>query len=210
MTPHIYRGRGVYWGSEVFDLIVSWAVLTFSFALVMQHDLRLLHISLLYSSVGVGTAFLFHELAHREVAKAYDLVARYRAWYLGLMITLAIALLNIAVRLPILFAAPGAVIIYAYWGRVDPHTELRIAEAGPLMNIALGVGAWLLLTVVPVEAFVARELIYYVARINAWLAFFNILPLPPLDGSRIFRRSLIEWSVIFIVSVVMLRLIVRP
>lgn len=208
MSPYLYRSKGLYWGSEVFDLIISWVILSFSFAVAMRPDLRLLHVSLLYSSVGVGTAFLLHELAHREVARTYELTARYRAWYLGLMVTLAVALLNVVVRLPILFAAPGAVVIYGYWGRVDPRAELRIAESGPLMNIALSIATWLLLNVMPAGALAARELIYYVARINAWLAFFNLLPLPPLDGFKIFRRSLIEWLVIFVVSVVTLRLLI--
>lgn len=207
MSSFVYRGRGVYWRSEVFDLLTSWALLSFSFALFMRPDLGQLPLSLLYSSVGVGSAFVLHELAHREVAKKYGLAAGYRAWYLGLVVTLAVALLNTLVRLPILFAAPGAVVIYGYWGHVSPRAELRIAEAGPLTNIALSVVARLILTATPAGALATRELIYYIARINAWIAFFNMLPLPPLDGFKVLKRSPIEWIAIFAACVVMLRLI---
>ncbi|MEM0474124.1 MAG: hypothetical protein QXN79_04750 [Zestosphaera sp.] len=208
MTYLVYRNRSLYLRvrSEVFDLIVSWAVLSFSFALFMSSGLERLPLSLVYSLVGVGSAFILHELAHRQVARAYDLEARYRAWYLGLLITLTIALVNVVVRLPVLFAAPGAVVIYGYWGHVNPLAELRVAESGPLTNIAVGIVAWVVLLSIPPTP-VLTDVLYYVMRINAWIAFFNLLPLPPLDGSKIFRRSLIEWLVIFVASVVVLRLV---
>ncbi|MEM2681948.1 MAG: site-2 protease family protein, partial [Zestosphaera sp.] len=164
-----------------------------------------LPLSLVYSSVGVGSAFILHELAHRQVARAYDLEARYRAWYLGLLITLAIALINTVAKLPVLFAAPGAVVIYGYWGHVNPLAELRVAESGPLTNIAVGITTWVVLMTIPSTPIVT-DVLYYVMRINAWIAFFNLLPLPPLDGFKIFRRSLIEWVVIFVASVAVLRL----
>ncbi|MEM0348221.1 MAG: hypothetical protein QW036_03395 [Zestosphaera sp.] len=207
MTYLVYRNRGFYFRlrSEVFDFFASWVVLSFSFALFMSPGPERLPLSLVYSSVGVGSAFILHELAHRQVARAYDLEARYRAWYLGLLITLAIALINTVAKLPVLFAAPGAVVIYGYWGHVNPLAELRVAESGPLTNIAVGITTWVLLMTIPSTPIVT-DVLYYVMRINAWIAFFNLLPLPPLDGFKIFRRSLIEWVVIFVASVAVLRL----
>ncbi|MFN3268769.1 MAG: hypothetical protein ACK416_05885, partial [Zestosphaera sp.] len=150
MTYLVYR-RGFYLRvrSEVLDLIVSWVILSFSFALFMNSGFEKLFLSIAYSSVGVGSAFILHELAHRQVARAYGLEARYRAWYLGLLITLAVALINATIKLPILFAAPGAVVIYGYWGRVNPTAELRVAESGPLTNIAVGIAGWVILQTVP-------------------------------------------------------------
>ncbi|MEO3993210.1 MAG: site-2 protease family protein [Desulfurococcaceae archaeon TW002] len=208
MSYLVYRNRSFYFRvkSEVLDFLISWVVLSFSFALFMRSGLDKLLLSLAYSSVGVGSAFILHELAHRQVARAYGLEARYRAWYLGLLITLAVALINAAVRLPVLFAAPGAVVIYRYWGRVDSVAELRVAESGPLTNIAVGIAAWIaFLAMSPTLVF--TEVLYYIMRINVWIAFFNLLPIPPLDGSKIIRRSLIEWVIIFIISVVTLKLL---
>ncbi len=191
--------------SEVLDLLISWVVLSFSFAIFMSSGLERLPLSIAYSSVGVGSAFILHELAHRQVAKAYDLEARYRAWYLGLLVTLAIALINAAVKLPILFAAPGAVVIYGYWGHVNPIAELRVAESGPLTNIAVGITTWVILLTIPPTP-ILTDMLYYVMRINSWIAFFNLLPLPPLDGFKILKRSPIEWVLMFIVSLVVMRL----
>lgn len=203
----VYRGRGLYlrMRSEVFDLLLSWAVLSFSFAIFMSSSLERLSLSIAYSSVGVGSAFILHELAHRQVARVYGLEARYRAWYLGLLVTLAVALINAAVRVPVLFAAPGAVVIYGYWGRVSPVAELRVAESGPLTNIAVGIAVWVALLTTPPTP-VLRDLLYYVMRINSWIAFFNLLPLPPLDGFKILKRSPIEWLVMFVASIAVLRL----
>lgn len=203
----VYRNRGLYlrMRSEVLDLLISWVVLSFSFAIFMSSSFERLPLSIVYSSLGVGSAFILHELAHRQVAKAYDLEARYRAWYLGLLVTLAIALINAVVKLPILFAAPGAVVIYGYWGRVNPVAELRVAESGPLTNIAVGIVAWVALLATPPTPIITDSL-HYIMRINSWIAFFNLLPLPPLDGSKIFKRSFVEWVIMFVVSVLVLRL----
>lgn len=208
MTYLVYR-RGFYLRvrSEVLDLLISWVVLSFSFALFMNSGFGKLFLSIAYSLVGVGSAFILHELAHRQVARTYGLEARYRAWYLGLLITLAMALINAATKLPILFAAPGAVMIYGYWGRVNPIAELRVAESGPLTNIAVGIAGWVILQTVPSTP-ILTELLHYVVRINTWIAFFNLLPVPPLDGSKIIRRSLIEWVIIFVISIAALRLLV--
>jgi Zn-dependent protease len=202
-----YRSRWLYLRvrSEVLDLLISWVVLSFSFAIFMSSSLERLPLSIAYSSVGVGSAFILHELAHRQVAKAYDLGARYRAWYLGLLVTLAIALINAVVKLPILFAAPGAVVIYGYWGHVNPVAELRVAESGPLTNIAVGIATWVILLATQPTP-ILTDVLYYVMRINSWIAFFNLLPLPPLDGFRILRRSSVEWVLMFVVSIVILRL----
>jgi len=207
MPYSAYRSRSPYLRvrSEVFDLLLSWAILSFSFAVFMSSSLKRLPVSIAYSSVGVGSAFILHELAHRQVARAYDLEARYRAWYLGLLVTLATALINAAVKLPILFAAPGAVVIYGYWGRASPAAELRIAESGPLTNIAVSIVAWVALLATPPTP-VLMDLLYYLMRINSWIAFFNLLPLPPLDGFKILKRSLIEWLVMFVASIAVLRL----
>ncbi|MEM3983774.1 MAG: hypothetical protein QW630_04545 [Sulfolobales archaeon] len=66
--------------------------------------------------------------------------------------------------------------------------------------------AWVVLLSIPLTP-VLTDILCYVMRINAWIAFFNLLPLPPLDGSKIFRRSLIEWLVIFVTSATVLRLV---
>lgn len=72
--------------------------------------------------------------------------------------------------------------------RGHPRGPLLVALAGPAANLSLAVLATALgvLPPWPVSAF-PRVLLQF-AWFNALLAFFNLLPLPPLDGSHIVRE----------------------
>jgi Zn-dependent protease/CBS domain-containing protein len=73
-----------------------------------------------------------------------------------------------------------------------PKDELRIALAGPLTSIALGLvfGAiWYLLS--PQFEFV-RAIAFWLGLINMSLAAFNLIPGFPLDGGRVLR-SILWW-----------------
>jgi len=62
--------------------------------------------------------------------------------------------------------------------------ELKVAAAGPLSNIALAVifGLVLRFSVLPGAA---TEIIVYLVSINLVLALFNLIPIAPLDGSKV-------------------------
>ena len=63
---------------------------------------------------------------------------------------------------------------------------------GPLANIAIAVFFALAVRFAPFwavslgsSAFAALELMTMIAVINLWLAAFNLIPVPPLDGSKV-------------------------
>lgn len=72
------------------------------------------------------------------------------------------------------------------------YGEAKVAAAGPAMNIAIAIiFAVLLRLSEPLalnEAF--QSLTAYIIFINILLAFFNMLPIPPLDGSKILSALL--------------------
>jgi Zn-dependent protease len=63
---------------------------------------------------------------------------------------------------------------------------ILVSAAGIVTNLLLAFCAlflYRLLTLTPTS--IAAQLLYYFARINILLAAFNLIPLPPLDGSKI-------------------------
>jgi Zn-dependent protease len=99
--------------------------------------------------------------------------------------------------LPYLFGRGGAVFGYAKPMPVNP-TNLRspdrqmmtIALVGPLTNFVLAVfGALVFRFLGPTGGLIADFLLIWIT-LNVILAVFNLLPIPPLDGSKVVARFL--------------------
>lgn len=74
-----------------------------------------------------------------------------------------------------------------------PGAEFRIAIAGPLTSLGLAAlfgSLWLLDQAIP---YLAAPSIW-LARINLFLALFNMIPGFPLDGGRVLRAAIWQWS----------------
>lgn len=67
--------------------------------------------------------------------------------------------------------------------------EFRIAIAGPLVSLLLGVGFLLLPALLPFATYVDGVL-FWLGSINLALLVFNLLPAFPLDGGRVLRSLL--------------------
>jgi len=182
--------------SEVFDLLISYLLLVLLFSGFNPAMIK-------YSAFAVLTAFLFHELAHRFVARGYGYRAFYRRWDTGMLMALLIA---VATKLltgsTLIFAAVGAVQIYAPYDYNIEETFGKIALAGPLTNVLLGATFLLYVRFVSYSPLLAMA-----ASINLWLAFFNLLPFPPLDGSKVVRWNAGIWALAIGISYVLYRLL---
>ncbi|MBN3037669.1 MAG: site-2 protease family protein [Candidatus Diapherotrites archaeon] len=134
----------------------------------------------------LGVGFVAHELSHRAVAKRFGCFAFYRAWVPGLMLALGLAVMTGG---RFLFAAPGAVHI---GGRhLTPRQSAMVSLAGPGMNLLVGL-VFLMLTTS--STFLVRQVASVGAYINFFLAFFNLIPFPPLDGSKIINWNVGVWG----------------
>lgn len=64
--------------------------------------------------------------------------------------------------------------------------ELVIALAGPLSNLILAILVALIIRFIPLPIS-ATEILYILIQINLVFMIFNLFPIPPLDGSAIFK-----------------------
>src|SRR5271157_232206 len=207
--------------SELVDLLLSFVVLTVAFSMVSGiHGVTTIgninfpdQNTLIVIGVGVGTGFLLHELAHKFVAQRYGYRAEYKASMFGLILTFIMA-----ITIHIVFAAPGAVMIRkasystpqstyeynendnAYWDNLEKKIggeDLWISLAGPMTNIIL-VAFFFSLLVSGVLSGIPLliEAASYAIYINLMLAAFNLIPIDPLDGGKIFRGNALMWMVV--------------
>ena len=188
-------------GKEIRDLIISFIVIALGFTILYSNG-DYSHVTLIFPIVmiGVGAGFIFHELGHKFVAMHYGYYAEYELWPTGLLIALASSFFGF------IFAAPGAVVIYSQG--MDEKTNGLISIAGPLVNIALGLIFFLILgslgNYVYTETGAIVQLICVLGtRINFFLAAFNLLPIPPLDGSKVMSWSVPIWLISFAVVAIL-------
>lgn len=103
--------------------------------------------------------------------------------------TLIFPFLLIIMRAGIIFGWAKPVPINPYYLK-DPKRDLMwVGAAGPLSNIGMAVILAILLRFIG-GASVISQFIAFGVMINLLLAFFNLIPIPPLDGSRIVQGFL--------------------
>ena len=150
--------------------------------------------------VATATGFIIHEMGHKFVAIKRGYVAHFRLWTWGLLLTLFTA---VGTGGSFLFGAPGAVYIapaaavgygygysWSYRSTDEEHENMIISAAGPGINLAFALGFLALLLVVGLGAGFLSIVGFFGFELNVGLGSFNMLPVPPLDGSKIFRKSI--------------------
>ncbi|MFG6319709.1 MAG: site-2 protease family protein [Clostridia bacterium] len=166
--------------------------------------------SLILTLPAVIIAITFHEFAHAWMAdKLGDTTPRYQ----GRLTLNPLAHLDPIGSILLIFAHVG-------WGKpvqINPNNftsnksrsacEALVSLAGPAMNFIIAIILTLvsmLLSALAPQTFLYSYagnligiLIYMTITVNIGLGVFNLIPLPPLDGEKIFRHILpyraVEW-----------------
>ena len=123
-------------------------------------------------------AVILHELAHKFAAISFGLSAHFYILWEGLGLGVFLKLINS----PFLIIAPGYVGIQA---GATALQDMLISFAGPATNLILFLIAHLILTRAMSLTRIQAIGLMLTKRINLILFIFNMLPIPPLDGSHV-------------------------
>lgn len=199
---------------EQADLFIAWMAISISFAIIFIRGLGRADVftALLFlgiSLVTVGIGFVLHEMAHKFVAIRFGFFAEFRKDPVMLVVAVAMAAL-----VGIVFAAPGATMIYDIRGRGITREENGwISASGPVTNLLLCIPFAALLLSGGVAS-LPGSLITIIGmvgfQVNAMIAAFNMLPFGGLDGKKVLDWNIILFIVLIAAAFGMLLLSLKP
>lgn len=194
-NPNLPKSTKIIYGS-LFVLLMIGVL-----SKVITNPWILLQIAVLIFSVSC------HELAHGYTANRFGDPTARLAGRLTLNPIKHIDLLGILVPIVLIFSGAPFVI---GWAKPVPISYrilkknrfgyFSVSIAGIFVNLFLVFFAATMLKFFPLEIKAYIYLLNFLLRINLVLAVFNLLPIPPLDGSKILESFLDEKGVRFLES----------
>ena len=175
-------GMPVFSMIELRDIAISVAVLTAAFTIIFSRRNMLFSDDTFSNTLWwaivsfflVILSFILHEFAHKFTAQRLGAWSEYRMYPVGLILCLVMSVVGF------LFAAPGVVYIRGY---ITDQMNGKISIAGPAVNIVIS--AISLTLCVIIGHGLSANIFFVLGYLNAFLALFNLLPIPPLDGYKV-------------------------
>ncbi len=138
-------------------------------------------------------SIIIHEIAHGSVADSLgDPTARYAGRlsfnplkHLDFVGSFLVPFFLVITNSSFIIGWAKPVPINPYNFKDQKYGSLKVSLAGPLANIAIALFFGLLIRFSPDLIPGGHNLILYIVFINILLAVFNLMPIPPLDGSHI-------------------------
>jgi Zn-dependent protease len=134
-----------------------------------------------FATMVAAPAIILHELAHKFVAMGFGVEATFELFPFGLILGIFLKLISS----PFLIIAPGYVTIGSEIF-ANAFAYRLIAFAGPLTNLLLwGVSKGILKKAKKLNT-TQKAALMMSKRLNILLFFFNMIPLGPFDGAKVF------------------------
>ena len=208
------------------DLLIAWFCLAVAFTLGISGGIAFvtdftkisvdtLALTFIVAIITVGLSFVLHEMAHKFTAIRYGYWAEFRKNIQMLLIAVVIAVVT-----GIVFAAPAATLINTAGREMTKKENGIIALSGPVTNLILAVPFFICMIVgillggAEISRFTIPGFLFYMGmvglQVNAMLAFFNMLPVGPLDGRKILRWNAVVFVGVIAVSLLLLYISLQP
>jgi Zn-dependent protease len=186
---------------EEFDLFIAWIAISIAFAIIFLRDIgqatlitALLFLGISLFTVGIG--FILHEMAHKFTAIKYGFWAEFRKDNTMLLVAVALAAL-----VGVVFAAPGATVIYDTNGRgISREQNGKISVAGPIVNLILCLPFAALLVYGGGGGDIVSMVGMIGLQVNAMIAAFNMLPVSVLDGKKVFAWNKAVFAIMILAA----------
>ena len=143
---------------------------------------------------GLVIAMTFHEYAHARAAVSLGDFTPRLMGRLTLNPTAHIDPIGLLMLFLVRFGWAKPVMINPSNFRQPKRDDILVSLAGPMMNLLLGFVAFYVMLLIKAHRLDVSQITYTIIQMifvyNVNFAIFNMLPIPPLDGSHILRNLL--------------------
>lgn len=143
---------------------------------------------------GLVIAMTFHEYAHARAAVSLGDFTPRLMGRLTLNPTAHIDPIGLLMLFLVRFGWAKPVMINPSNFRQPKRDDILVSLAGPMMNLVLGFVAFYVMLLINAHRLDVSQITYTIIQMifvyNVNFAIFNMLPIPPLDGSHILRNLL--------------------
>lgn len=148
--------------------------------------------TVLFEVVALILALTLHEFAHAlagdwlgdDTARRQGRLSLNPLAHIDPFTTLLLPLVLILIGSPVVFAAAKPVPFNPWAVRYGRFGAALIAAAGPLTNFLIAIVVGLYLRFIPIGV-TGYQFLGTIVALNITIGLFNLIPFPPLDGSRL-------------------------
>ncbi len=192
---------------EIRDLVLASIIIGFIAHIFIPFRMGIWYLNWLMASIVACGSYAIHGLSQKIFAEKLKFKTEFKLNLMFAIGSLVISVLLWVLDIPLLILVVGGVSIkkltsYEIGRTYQGTTKAEMGKIG-FVGLATNIFLAVLFKILEPLSPVFTAGVY----LNLWLAMFNTLPLPQLDGLHVLAWSLIPWSILFSTELVLLLLI---